>query len=70
MLLRGSMPNQEKIRKEKGLQSAEQSSKDWRFNGEEYEYVGEDYYKDTFQFTGLLPKTRKIVDEQDKRMYE
>ena len=50
--------------------AAEESSRDWRFNGEEYEYVGEDYYEDTFHFTGLSPKTRKIVDEQEKKMYE
>ena len=50
--------------------AAEESSRDWRFNGEEYEYVGDDYYEDTFHFTGLSPKTRKIVDEQEKKMYE
>ena len=50
--------------------AAEESSRDWKFNGEEYEYVGDYYYEDTFHFTGLSPKTRKIIDEQEKKMYE
>ena len=39
--------------------AAEESSRDWRFNGEEYEYVGDDYYEDTFHCTGLSPRQER-----------